>query len=99
MPHITKLHLTTLNEKSKAGKTREPAAASKHLLVGMKIAIQVLPSMGSHSSDDAWSCVNNDCFDVLAFANRKFWTERKSKTGDFEPSGDKTAALHTKLIT
>ena len=38
-------------------------------------------------SDDAWSCVNDDCFDLPAFANRKFHSEKKSDIGGFEPSG------------
>ena len=44
----------------------------EHLLVGMKVAIPVLPSIGSYISDGARSCVNDDCFDLPAFANRKF---------------------------
>ena len=52
------------------------AVASKHLLVGIKIGIPVLPSMGSYTSDDAWSCVSSDCFDLPAFANRKFQSEK-----------------------
>ena len=67
---------------------------SKHLLVGMKIAIPVLPSMGLYTSDDARSCVNDDCFDLLAFANCKISVRKKSDIGDFEPSDAKTAALY-----
>ena len=76
MPHITKLHLTMLNKQSKAERKREPAAASEHLLVGMKIVTPVLPSMGSYTSDDARSCVNDDWFDLPAFANRNYSQEK-----------------------
>ena len=68
---------------------REPAAAIKHLLVGMKIAIPVLPSMGHTYRDNAWSCVNDDYFYLLAFGNWKFQSEKekeKSDIGSFEPS-------------
>ena len=44
--------------------------------VGMKIVIPVLLSMGSYTSDDTRSCVNDDCFDLPAFANRKFQSEK-----------------------
>ena len=64
--------MTTLDEQSKAGRKREPATGSEHLLVGMKIAIPVLPSIGACISDDARSCVNDDCFDLPAISNRKF---------------------------
>ena len=77
MPHFIKLHLTTLDERSKAGRKREPATGSEHLLVGMKIVIPVLPTIGSYISDDARSCVNDDCFDLPAFSNRKFLSEKK----------------------
>ena len=53
MPQITKLHLTMLNQRSKARRKREPAAVNEHLLVDMKIAIPVLPSIGLYISDDA----------------------------------------------
>ena len=49
----------------------------EHLLVGMKIAIPVLPSIGSYISDGARSCVNDDCFDLSAFANCKFSVRKK----------------------
>ena len=78
---------------------REPATGSKHLLVGMKIAIPVLPSIDEYISDDARLCVNNDCFDLPAFSNRKFQSERKSDFGDFTSSSAKRAALYEKLIT
>ena len=42
-----------LDERSKAGKKREPATGSEHLLVGMKIAIPVLHSIGAYMCDDA----------------------------------------------
>ena len=71
MPHITKLHSTMPSQLPKAGRKREPAAASEHLLVDMKIAILVSPSIGLSVSDDASSCENDDCFDLPAFANRK----------------------------
>ena len=48
MPHFIRLHLTTLDERSKVGRKREPATGSEHLLVGMKIAIPVLLSIGRH---------------------------------------------------
>ena len=108
MTHITKLHLTTLNERSKAGRKRQPATGSEHLLVGMKTAIAVLSSIGSYISDDARSCVNDDCSDLPDFANRKFQSDKKkSDLGDFTSSPVKTAALlknktkqnKTKLIT
>ena len=38
----------------------------KHLLVGMKIAIPVLPSMALYTSDDTRLCVNDDCFEVIS---------------------------------
>ena len=72
MPHFIRLHLTRLEKRSKAGRKREPATGSEHLLVGMKIGIPVLPSIGAHISDDTRSCVNNDCFDLPAISNRKF---------------------------
>ena len=43
--------------------------------MGKKIVIPVLPSMGTYTSDDVRSCVNDDCFDLPAFANRKFKSE------------------------
>ena len=55
-----------LDERSKAGRKQEPATGSEHLLVGMKIAIPVLPSIGAYISDDASLCVNDDCFDLPA---------------------------------
>ena len=61
------LHLTMLDERSKAGRKREPATGSEHLLVGMNIAIPVLSSIGSYMySNDARSCINDDCFDLPA---------------------------------
>ena len=83
MPHITKLQLTTLDERSKAGRKRQPATGSEHLLVGMKFAIPVLSSIGSYISDDARSCVNDDCVDLPALPNRKFQSEKKSDLGRF----------------
>ena len=62
MPHFIRLHLTTLDDRSK------PATGSEHLLVGMKIAIPVLPYIGEYIIDDARSCVNDDCFDLPAFS-------------------------------
>ena len=44
-----KLHLTMLDERSKAGRKREPATGSEHLLVDMKIAIPMLSSIGSNT--------------------------------------------------
>ena len=100
MPHFIKLHLTTLDERSKAGRKREPATGSKHLLVGMKIAIPVLPAIGLYISDGSRSCVNDDhCFDLPAFTNRKYQSEKKSDFGDFASSSAKRAALYKKLIT
>ena len=77
----------------KSRNTREPTTGSEHLLVGMKIAIPVLPSIGSYISDDSRSCVNDDCFDLPAFSNRKFQSGKKSDFGDFPK-----AALYEKLI-
>ena len=88
-----------LDEQSKAGRKREPAIGSEHLLVGMKIAIPVLPSIGAYISDDARSCVNDDCFDLPAFLNRKFQSGKKSDFGDFASSSAKRTALYEKLIT
>ena len=85
MPHFIRLHLTTPDERSKAGRKGEPATGSEHLLVGMKITIPVLPSIGAYISDDARSCVNDDCSDLPAFSNRKFQSGKKSDIGDFEP--------------
>ena len=48
-------------------------------LVGMKIAIPVLPSIGSYISDDARPCVNDDCFDLTAFTYRKFQSQKKKR--------------------
>ena len=98
MPHFIRLHLTTLDEQSKARRKREPATGSEHLLVGIKIAIPVLPSIGACISDDAKSCVNDDCFDLPAISNRKFQSGKKSDFGDFASSA-KRAALYEKLIT
>ena len=99
MPHITKLHLTGLDERSKARRKRQPATGSEHLLLGMKITIPLLPSIGLYIIDDARSCVNNDCFDLPGFSNRKFQSEKKSDLGDFAPSRAYMAALYKKLIT
>ena len=73
--------------------------ASEQMLVGMKIAIPVLPTLCVYIGDDARSCVNDDYFDLPAFSNRKFQSEKKSDIGDFAPSRAKTAALYEKLIT
>ena len=83
MPHFIKLHMAKLDEQSKVGRKREPATGSEHLLVGMKIAIPVLPSIGVYIRDDAKSCVNDDCFDMPAFSNRKFQSEKKVWYGRF----------------
>ena len=94
MLHITKLHLTMLNKQWKAGRKWEPAAAAReHLLVGIKIVIPVLPYVGPYTSDDGWSCVNDDYFDLPIFANCNFQSE-KSPTSDFKPSGAWTAELY-----
>ena len=50
-------------------------------------------------SDDARSCVNDDCFDLPAISNRKFQSGKKSDFGDFASSTAKRAALYEKLIT
>ena len=99
MPHFIRLHLTMLDERSKAGRNREPTTGCKHLLVGMKIAIPVLPSIGAYISDDASLCVNDDCFDLPGFSNRKFQSGKKADFGDFASSSAKRAALYEKLIT
>ena len=83
-------------EKQEAGRKQEPVTGSEHLLVGMKIAIPVLPSTGSYTSEDTRSCVNDDCLDLPTFANRKILIRRKSDIGNFEPSAHKTAALYKK---
>ena len=89
MPHFIRLHLTTLDEQSKARRKREPATGSEHLLVGIKIAIPVLPSIGACISDDARSCVNDDCFDLPAISNidieynKRLDRQRPCLEGDF----------------
>ena len=40
-------------------------------------------------SDDARSCVNDDCFDLPAISNRKFQSGKKSDFGDFASSAAK----------
>ena len=65
-----------LNEQ-KARKKREAAIVSEHLLVGMKIAISVFFSMGLYTSYDARSCVNDDCFDMPAYAKHKNFSQKK----------------------
>ena len=97
MLHFIRLHLTTLDKRSKAGRKRKPATSSEHLLVGMKIAIPVLPSIGAYISDDARSCVNDDCFDLPAFSNRKFQSGKKSDFGDFASSSAKSRDDHQNL--
>ena len=97
---LIRLHnLTTLDERSKVGRKREPPTGSEHLLVGIKITIPVLPSLGAYISDDARSCVNDDCFDLPAFSDRKFQSGKKFDFGDFVSSSAKRAALYEKLIT
>ena len=91
--------MTRLDERSKVGRKRESATGNEHLLVGMKIAIPVLPSIGAYISDDTRSCVNDDCFDLPAFSNRKFQSGKESDFGDFASSSVKRAALYEKLIT
>ena len=85
MPHFIKLHLTTLDERLKAGRQGEPATGSEHLLVGMKIAIPVLPSKVSYTGVDARSCVNDDCLHWRPLQIAKFQSGKKSDIGDFEP--------------
>ena len=87
MPHFIKLHLTRLDERSKAGRKW-----SEDFLVGMEIAIPVLHSISVYIRDDTRSRVNDGCFDLPAFANRKFQSEKKSDIGDFASSRAKTAA-------
>ena len=99
MPHVTKLNLTTLDEQSKAGRKREPATGSEHLLMGMKITIPVLPFMVSYTSVDARSCVNDDCFDLPTFGNCKIQSKKKSNLGDFVSLSAKTAPIYKKMIT
>ena len=83
----------------KAGRKRQPATGSEHLLVGMKIAIPVLSSIGSYIRDDAKSCVNDVLFDLPAFCKSQISVrKKKSDTGDFASSPAKTAALYKKLI-
>ena len=55
--------------------------------------------LGACISDDARSCVNDDCFDLPAISNRKFESGKKSDFGDFASSLAKRAALYEKLIT
>ena len=83
--------MTTLDERSKAGRKREPATGSEHLLVGMKIAIPVLPSKGSYTSVDARTCVNDDYFDLPTLANS---IRKKSDLRDFASFPAKMAALY-----
>ena len=98
MPHFIKLHLTRLDERSKVRRKRELATGSEHLLEGIKISIPVLNAIGVYIKDDARSCVNDDCFDLPSFSNRKFQSEKKFNIGDFTPSRAKTAALYEKLV-
>ena len=63
----------------------------------MKIAIPVLPAIGAYISDDARSCINDDCFDLLAFSNRKFQSGKKSDFGDFASSSAKMTCLHRRV--
>ena len=46
----------------------------------------MLPSIGAYISDDAESCVNDDCFDLPTFSNSKFQSGKKSDFGDFASS-------------
>ena len=55
--------------------------------------------MGVYISDDARSCVNDDCNDLPAYSNRKFQSGKKSDFGGFASSSAKRAALYEKLIT
>ena len=55
--------------------------------------------LGACISDDARSCVNDNCFDLPAISNRKFQSGKKSDFGDFASSSAKRAALYEKLIT
>ena len=80
------LHMTMLNQRPKAERKWKPAVVNEHLLVGTKIVIPVLPSIGSYISDDARSCVNDDCFDLPALANivcKSQISEKKFNLGDF----------------
>ena len=58
---------------------------SGHRLVGIKITIPVLPSLGLYTSDNPRSCVIDDCFDLSAFGRRKILVR-------------KMAVLYKKLI-
>ena len=97
MPHFIWLHLTTLDEQSKARRKREPATGSEHC--GHENRDPSVTLLGACSSDDARSCVNDDCFDLPAISNRKFQSGKKSDFGDFASSSAKRAALYEKLIT
>ena len=61
------------------------------LQLTMKILIPLLLSMGMYTSYDALSCINDDCFDLLAFTN---FSKKKSDIVDLEPSGAKTTVLY-----
>ena len=87
------------DQKQEKTGTRYSSTVSEHLLVGIKIAIPVLPFMGSYTSNYSRSCVNDDCSDLLAFANCRILVRKKSDIGNFESSDAKTAALYKKLIT
>ena len=50
-------------------------AKQTFLLEGMKIAISVLPSMETNTSNDTWSCVNDD---LPTLAYHKFQAEKKN---------------------
>ena len=67
-----------MNDQKLQENGNQQPAGSEHLLVGMKIATPVLPSKGSSISVDSGSCVNDDCFDLPTFANRKIQSEKKS---------------------
>ena len=86
-----------LDKRSKAGTKWESVTGSEHLLVGMKIPVVL--SIGAYISDDARSCVNDDCFDLPAFSNREFQSVKRFDFGDFAFSSAKRAALYEKLIT
>ena len=48
----------------------------------------------AHTLVDARSYVNDDCFDLPTFANRKIQSEKQSDLEDFASSPAKTAALY-----
>ena len=85
MPHFIKLHLTTLDGRSKQGIT-VTSHWQRTFTGGHENRDPSVTPIGSYISDEARSCVNDDCFDLPAFSNRKFQSGKKYDFGDFASS-------------